>query len=66
MAIIYNENTFKYLSSKPLAFQKEKGFFLNDGREHATLRIGNALHPLPDRWKYDGRPFLHGNPHLNS
>ena len=66
MAIIYNENIFKYLVSKLLAFQKEKGFFLNDGREHATLRIGNALHPLPDHCKYDGRPFLHENPPLNS
>lgn len=66
MAIIYNKNIFKYLVSKLLVFSEEKGLFLNASDLHATLRIGNALHPLPDRWKYDGRPFLHGNPHLNS
>lgn len=66
MAIIYNENIFKHLVYKLLAFQKGKSFFLNASDLHATLRNGNALHPLLDHWKYDGRPFLHGNPPLNS
>lgn len=66
MALIYIENIFKYLLSKFLAFQEEKSLFLNASDEHATLRNGNALHHLPYRWKYDGRPFLHDNTHLNS